>query len=132
MPFSRAPVRAPARPRVRVAVFAVGGRAYAVGSGGSSAHVTLRDDNERPLASLKEGAEVMILAWRPGWKGTTRYCVRVMDSGLEGWLPASELRSTKDAISSLPAATLPTGARPGVLPAGESTNSRRRFGQRFE
>ena len=132
MPFSRAPVRAPARPHVRVAVFAVGGRAYTVGANGSAAHVTLTDDNERPLASLKEGAEVMILAWRPGWKGTTRYCVRMMDSGLEGWLPASELRRTKDAISSLPAGPPPTGARPGVLPAGESANSRRRFGQRFE
>jgi|RhiMetdeSRZDD1v2_1073273.scaffolds.fasta_scaffold609407_3 hypothetical protein len=132
MPFSRAPVRAPARPHVRVAVFAVGGRAYTVNAGGRSAHVTLTDDNERPLASLKEGAEVLILAWRPGWKGTTRYCVRMMDSGLEGWLPASELRRTKDAIPSLPAATLPAGTSPGVLPARESASSRRRFGQRFE
>src|SRR5262249_54461447 len=98
---------------------------------GPSARVTVTDDNERPLASLSEGAEVMILAWRPGWNGTTRYSIRVMDSGLEGWLLASELRSTKDATSSPPAATPPTDARPAVLRPAESASSGRRFGQRF-
>ena len=129
MAFSRAPFRVPPRPHVRVAVFAVGGRAYT--AGGRSARVTLTDDNDGPLAALSEGAEVMILAWRPGWNGTTRYCVRMMDSGLEGWLPASELRSTKDAISSPPAATPPTDARPEVPRTRDSARSGRRFGQRF-
>jgi len=129
MPFSRAPLRAPARPGVRVAVFAVGGRAYT--AGGRSAGVTLTDDNEGPLAALSEGTEVMIIAWRPGWNGTTRYCVRMMDSGLEGWLPASELRSTKDAISLPPAATPPADPRPEVPRTRDSAGSGRRFGQRF-
>jgi len=26
----------------------------------------------RPLTSLGDGTEVAILAWRPGWAGTTR------------------------------------------------------------
>jgi len=130
MPFSRAPFRAPAAPHVRFAVFAVGRRAYIAGANGRSAGVTLTDDHERPLASLSEGAEVVILAWRPGWKGTTRYCVRLIDSGLEGWLPVSELRGTKDAISSPPAATPPPAGRSGALRAGESASSGRRFGQR--
>ena len=128
MRFSRAPIRTPARPSIRVAVFAVGRRAYIAGA--RSARVTLTDGAEKPLASLSEGAEVTILAWRPGWAGATRYCVRVMDSGVEGWLPAGDLRSTKDAISSPPAAPPPAAARPAALRAGESGKSGRRFGQR--
>jgi hypothetical protein len=130
MPFSRAPVRAPARPNVRVAVFAVGRSAYIAGAGARSARVTLTDDAERPLASLSEGAEVTIVAWRPGWAGTTRYCVRVTDSGLEGWLPARDLRGTKVAIPSPPAPPPPPAARPTVLRAAKSETSGRRFGQR--
>jgi hypothetical protein len=124
MPF-RAPMRAPARPRVRVDVFAIGRRVYIAGAGAPSPRVTLTDDRERPLASLSEGAEVTVVAWRPGWAGTTRYCVRATDSGLEGWLPAGDLRSTKAAIPSPSAAPFPPAARP----AGSETSARR-FGQR--
>ena len=98
MAFPRAPFRAPARPRIPVAVLAVGRRVYIAGAADRSARVTLTDDADRPLASLNDGAEVTILAWRPGWAGATRYCVRGTDSGLEGWLPAGYLRTTKAAI----------------------------------
>ena len=131
MPFSPARTRAPARPHVRVAVFAVGRRVYIAGVGARSARVTLTDDAERPLASLSEGAEVTIVAWRPGWAGTTRYCVRVTDSGLEGWLAVGDLRGTKVAIPSPPAPPPPPAARPTVARAAKSEASGRRFGQHF-
>jgi hypothetical protein len=127
MAFPRAPLRAPAPARVRVAVFAVGRRVYVAG-GDRAARVTLTDDTERPLASLGDGAEVTILAWLPGWAGTTRYCVRVTDSGLEGWLPVGDLRGTREAISSPPAVSPPPVVRP-ALGAGPSGRSGRRFGQ---
>ncbi len=92
MPFARAPLRAPASPRARVAVFAVGRRAYVAGA--ESARVTLTDRAEKPLGSLGDGTEVTILAWLPGWAGATRYCVRATGSGLEGWLPVGALRGT--------------------------------------
>ena len=131
MPFSRASLRAPARPRVRVDVFAVGRRIYIAGAGAPSARVTLTDDGgDRPLASLPEGAEVTVVAWRPGWAGTTRYCVRVSDSDLEGWLPVGDLRSTKAAIPSPSAAPPPAAARPTAARAAGSETSGRRFGQR--
>jgi hypothetical protein len=130
MPFSRAPLRAPARPRVRVDVFAVGRRVYIAGASAPSARATLTDDGDRPLASLPEGAEVTVVAWRPGWAGTTRYCVRVSDSDLEGWLLAGDLRSTKAAIPSPSAAPPPAPARPTAARAAGSETSGRRFGQR--
>jgi hypothetical protein len=130
MSFSRAPMRTPAGPRIRVAVFAVGRQVYAAPPGGRSARVTLTDDTEMPLASLADGAEVTIVAWRPGWSGTTRYYVRVTDSGLEGWLPVGDLRSTKVAIPSPPTSPPPSPARPAALRAADSDPSRRRFGQR--
>jgi len=130
MPFSQARVRVPSPPRVRVAVFAVGGRAYTAGAGGRAGRVTVTDDKERPLASLSEGAEVMILAWRPGWNGTTRYSVRVMDSGLEGWLAVGDLRRTKAAIASPPAPPPSVPASRTAVRAPNSETSARRFGQR--
>ena len=131
MPFPRGPLRGPAPVRIRAAVFAVGRRVFIGGAGDRSAHVTLTDDADRPRALLSEGAEVTIVAWRPGWASTTRYCVRVTDSGLEGWLPAGDLRSTKAALSSPPAAPPPPAARPATLRAGDSGRSGRRFGQRI-
>jgi hypothetical protein len=130
MAFPRAPLRSPAPARVRVAVFAVGRRVYVAGAGDRSARVTLTDGAERPLASLSDGAEVTILAWLPGWAGTTRYCVRVTDSGLEGWLHVGDLRGTSNAISSPPAVPPPPVVRP-TLGAGPSGRSGRRFGQGF-
>ena len=117
MAFPRVPMRAPARPRVRVDVFAVGRHAYVACAG--AARVTLTDDGDQPLARLTDGSEVTIVAWRPGWAGTTRYCVRVTDSGVEGWLPVGDLRGTKT----------PT-ASPTVVRVLESKTSEHRFGQR--
>ena len=123
MAFHRAPLRTPAPPRVRVAVFAVGRRVYVGGAGNRSARVMLMDVADKPLASLGDGAEVTILAWLPGSAGTTRYCVRVTDSGVEGWLPVGDLRGTKVAISS-------PAPPPAIRPALGAEASGRRFGQR--
>ncbi len=130
MAFPRAPLRTPVPPRVRVAVFAVGQRVYVAGAGDRSTRVTLTDGAERPLASLGDGAEVTILAWLPGWARTTRYCVRVTDSGLEGWLPVGDLRGTRNALSSPSSVPPPPVARP-ALGAPQSGSSGRRFGQGF-
>jgi len=129
MGFPRGPLRAPAPARIRASVFAVGRRVYVACAGDRSARVMLTDNaGKRPLASLGDGTEVAILAWRPGWAGTTQYRVRATDSGLEGWLPVGNLRSTEAAISSAPTAPPPPAVRPATLRVGES---RRRFGQRL-
>ena len=129
MGFPRGPLRAPAPARIRASVFAVGRRVYVASAGDGSARVMLTDNaGKRPLASLGDGAEVAILAWRPGWAGTTQYRVCATDSGLEGWLPVGNLRSTEAAISSAPTAPPPPAGRPATLRVGES---RRRFGQRL-
>ena len=128
MGFPRGPLRAPAPARIRASVFAVGRRVYVACAGDRSARVMLTDSaGKRPLASLGDGTEVAILAWRPGWAGTTQYRVRATDSGLEGWLPVGNLRSTEAASSSAPTPP-PPAVRPATLRVGES---RRRFGQRI-
>ena len=125
----RGVVRAPAAVRVRAAVFAVGRQVYVACAGDRSRPATLTDDSgKRALASLSDGTAVAILAWRPGWAGTTRYRIRATASGLEGWLPVGNLRHTEAAIS--PAAAVPAPVAAAPVRPGESENPGRRFGQR--
>ena len=79
--------------------------------------------------SLGDGTEVAILAWRPGWAGGTRYRVRATDSGLEGWLPVGNLRSTVAAVPSVPTTLPPPAVGAAPLRVGEFAESGRRFGQ---
>jgi hypothetical protein len=131
MAFPRGPLRAPAPPRIRVSVFAVGRRVYAASAGDRSARVTLTDaEDKKSLATLPDGTELAILAWRPGWGGATRYHVRATESGLEGWLPVGNLRGTAAAIASAPSAPPAPAALPGRLGGGEIRESGRGFGQR--
>jgi len=130
MAFPRGPLRARAPVRIRVSVFAVGRRVYVACAGDRTARVTLTDTDKRPLATLSDGTEVAILAWRPGWGGTTRYRVRATDSGLEGWLPVGNLRGTEAATSSAPTAPPPPAVPPAPLRGEEFGESGRRFGQR--
>jgi len=130
MAFPRGPLRAPAPVRIRVSVFAVGRRVYVACAGDRSACVTLTDADERPLATLRDGTEVAILAWRPGWGGTTQYRVRATDSGLEGWLRVGNLRGTEAATSPVTTAPPPPGVSPAPLRGEEFGESGRRFGQR--
>jgi hypothetical protein len=132
MAFPRGPLRAPAVPRIRVPVFAVGQRVYIAGAGERSAGVILTDDGgTRSLATLDDGTEVGILAWQPGWSGTTRYEVRATDSGLEGWVPVGSLRGTQAATSPAPVAPPVSPVRPTPIRAGEPSRSGRRFGEHF-
>ena len=112
--------RPPPPVRVRAEVFAVGRRVYVTCKGDRSARTILMDEpGKTPLASLDDGVEVRILAWRPGWAGSTRYSVRAILSGLEGWLPASNLRGTE--------AFVPAGPPPPAVADG--AGSGRRFGE---
>jgi hypothetical protein len=91
--------------------------------------VTLTDDaGKSPLANLGDGAEVAILAWKPGPGGTTRYRVRATESDTEGWLPVANLRSTQAAVSS----TLSASASPAVTPVRHRVGAfaERRVGRR--
>jgi hypothetical protein len=93
--------------RVRAAVFAVGRRVYVACAGERSSPATLTDGAGKvALASLADGTEVAILAWRPGSAGGTLYKVRATQSDVEGWLPVGNLRGTEAAVS-LPLATSP-------------------------
>jgi len=131
MGFSRAPFRAPSPPRVRTFVFAVGQRAYVAGSGDGLARVTLTDDAGKiALASLGDGAEVAILAWRPGVAGNTRYRLRATDTEAEGWLAVCELRGTKIALP--PVLGAPTPQTTSSVPLRVNDHPGHRFGQRRE
>jgi hypothetical protein len=93
MGFPRVSTRMPAPTRTRGAVFAVGRLVHLKSPAGRSALVTLTDDaGDKTLASLDEGTEVAIVAWRPNGASGARYCVRTTDSGVEGWLPVANLR----------------------------------------
>jgi hypothetical protein len=75
------------------AIFAVGWRAYVARSDGGPVRVRLTDDaGADGVTSLAAGSEVEILAWRPLGSGGARYRVRSTGNGLEGWLPAGNLR----------------------------------------
>jgi len=130
MGFPRGPLRTPAPVRIRAAVFSIGRRVYVACADERPARVALMDEaGTTPLTSLGDGTEVAILAWRPGWAGATRYRVRATDSGLEGWLPVGNLRSTEAAITSVPTAPPAPAVRAAPLRVGESAESGRRFGQ---
>jgi hypothetical protein len=129
MAFSRGPMRAPTPTRTRGAVFAVGRLVHVASSTGRSMPVTLTDDTgDKPLASLGDGTEVAIVAWRPNGATGTRYCVRTTDSAVEGWLPVGNLRgkelpivapTPKPPIGTVSAAPpLRVGARRASRPVG--------------
>ena len=123
--FNRGPFRPPT-PRVRVAVFAIGQRAYITGAGEGPQYATLTDDaGHTPVGSIGDGTQVAIVAWRPASGDATRYCVRVMDSGVEGWLPVRNLRSTEVATVPAPPASIAVAPLPLVAAA-----TGHRFGQR--
>lgn len=113
--------------RVRSSVFAVGWRVYVVCTGDRRARVALTDDTGADtVTGLADGTEVEILAWRPRASGT-RYRVRAMRGGCEGWLAAGSLRGGRSAISSAPSGPVPPvakSARPRTRQAAPSTRAR--------
>jgi len=116
MPLPRGPqfptfsgVRPP--PTAKAApVLGVGSRALVVSGNGRSHAVTLTDDaGTQALATIADGAEVEILAWRPRRGGETRYRVVSTSGGTEGWLGAGSLQ----ARPAPPPPPQPVGAAPG-------------------
>ena len=100
--FSQRSFRRPASGRGCPPAIAVGRRVYVACSGDGRARVALTDDpRTTALASLADGTEVEILAWRPLGSAGTRYRVATRD-GREGWLAAGNLRSSKSAVPAAP------------------------------
>ena len=111
MAFARGPlIRTPATTRARDAVFAVGGRAEVSGAGDRSPSATLTDETGKvAIGNLGDGTSVVVLAWRPGWAGNTRYLVRTTSSGAEGWLAVGNLRRLPVVVATpKPAAVVPS------------------------
>jgi hypothetical protein len=135
MSFARSQVRRPSGPRSGAVVHAVGQRVYVASSPGGSARVELTDEGgTTTVGTLVDGTEVMVVAWRPRGSTGTRYSVRSTTEGLEGWLAAINLRSTRVAA---PAPAAAAAAPPGkvvaapIPPRGtDATDSKARFGRR--
>src|SRR5438128_1056016 len=106
------------------------GRVCGARSQDGPARVPLTDyAGTNALATLADGNEVEILAWRPGGSGT-RYRVRSAPDGLEGWLGVGNLRSARSAVSPAPTAPARPAAGSALPRAKQSEASGRRFGQR--
>ena len=127
MSFARSGTR---RSSTDTVVHAVGQRVYVNRLGTGFVHVDLmNDEGTTTIASLADGLEVMVVAWKPRGSTGTRYRVRCTHDGVEGWLAAANLRRTRAVAS--PA--LPSG--PPAKSAPDSTASvahdaKPRFGRR--
>jgi len=79
-------------------VHAIGQRVYVNRVGSGLAQVGLMNEQgTMPVGMLADGAEVMVVAWKPQGATGTRYRVRCTSDGLEGWLAAANLRRTRTA-----------------------------------
>lgn len=89
-PFTRVPP--PPFPKEGPAL-AVGGRVIVNCQSKGSDRVTLTDEHGTiARATIANGAEVEILAWRPR-RGATRYRVISTDGQLEGWVGSASLKA---------------------------------------
>ena len=105
-------------------MLAVGRRVFVHCSDESAGSVILTDENGTVArSSLADGVAVEVLAWRPRGSAGTRYRVRAGREGVDGWIPAVNLRTAQ----ARPVVTTPDPP-PGRL--SESPADGRRFGQR--
>jgi hypothetical protein len=140
------PRRAITRPPRLSFIIPIGGHVFVHCRAGGSRSVPLADESGHELsgASLVDGVEVEVVAWRPRGPTDTRYRVRATDGERsEGWVFAQELRRSlipaAEAAASVPAAAAP--APPVAQRAHDqhrrparpdpADNTGRRFGQRF-
>lgn len=99
-------------------VLAVGWRVLVSCRNGGSDHVTLTDESgTSAVATVADGVEVEILAWRPRRGGDTRYRVVSTNGGVEGWLGGASLQARHSspsqkaaAVSVAPVRTTPQGS----------------------
>ena len=125
MSFQRRPVRLPQPSRSSGTVHAVGHRVYVACPEGGPMYVTLTDHvGTGGQARLSDGSEVEVRAWQPHGKTGTRYCVRSTADGAEGWVPATNLRTSRVRVVPPPAPAAAAAPSPNPDAAG------RRFGRR--
>lgn len=114
------------RPSSPYPVLAIGRRVF-VNCRGDGGSVPLTDENGAPTrATLADGVEVEVLAWRPRGASGTRYRIRAGTDGADGWVQAKDLRTTS---APAPADETPAPAEPAA-PAADADHGARRFGQR--
>ena len=134
MPLPRGPrfpmfagVRLPSSPK-DPPVLGVGRRVVVTCRKNGSDRVTLTDENgTSALATVADGVEVEILAWRPRRGGDTRYRVVSTSGGIEGWLGAASLKPREPALAPKIATAAPPArlALPTRTPPGEPQRTRR-------
>src|SRR5207249_1525252 len=134
MPLPRGPrfpmfagVRLPSSPK-DPPVLGVGRRVVVTCRKNGSDRVTLTDENgTSALATVADGVEVEILAWRPRRGGDTRYRVVSTSGGIEGWLGAASLKPREPSLAPKIATAAPAGrlALPTRTPPGEPQRTRR-------
>jgi hypothetical protein len=116
-------------------VLAIGSRALVTGREPGQRKVPLLDDNDSPTdVQLPVDSEVEVVAWKPRSQAGTRYLVRVIADGREGWLASDSVRArapvprpprqapvaappAPKARPRRPAAAAPKAAKPDAEPA---------------
>src|SRR5262245_66020293 len=88
-PFARMP---PPRIPGDAIVLAVGSRGVVQADGSKGSVTLMSEDGLTQLATLPDGVEVEVVAWRPRRAGATMYCVRQTSGVAEGWITAVRLR----------------------------------------
>lgn len=98
---------------------------------------------------VTDGLEVEVVAWRPRAANETRYRVRVLSTGADGWLPAENLRKLLVPLPASPSQAEPLATGDGggpprsggpvrnrsaadAPPVRVQAGDRRRFGQHFD
>jgi hypothetical protein len=120
-------------------VLGVGSRAVVTSPGTGSRCVTLTDDSgANALATVADGVEVEITAWRPRRGSNALYRVVSTTDGVEGWLGAESLQPRALPSPPKPATGAPTATRtpvaepqpaqrsPVAVPIGRSPSRTRR------
>jgi hypothetical protein len=87
----------PVRPSSRRALpsIAIGQRVFVNhAESRESGALFLGDETGKVISAQRvaDGLEVEVVAWRPRGPNETRYRVRVLSTGADGWLPAANLR----------------------------------------
>lgn len=121
----------PGNNRIRTRSPQAKGRVWAVGSHvfvhcpPPAGTVVLTDEWDRvACASLGDGTEVEVRAWRPRGTSGARYHVRALEGAGEGWLGTERLRQTREPPKVVP----PSAETPAAPVVGDPRT--RRFGQR--
>lgn len=111
-PLNRYRANPPPSARGAGAVFAIGRHVFVACSVPSTSGATLTDDSgANAQGKLRDGTEVVIVAWRPRGPLGTRYLVRSTLHGTEGWLGAGELRGSRAKATAMAATRAGKGTR---------------------